>query len=174
MTITDLIERLEHATGPDRGLDGRIAWALGWRFNGFIWDGDPVGGPDTVEDFNEWDQVGGCWIKPGDDKFYGDSSLSKHEMREGEMDDRWANPPCWTASVDASLDLLRDILPGWHVENLCEWEATVLRDRGEWMCDLVSTQKPREPRLHVKCAHAVNPAIALTVAILKAKDAHGT
>jgi hypothetical protein len=79
--------------------------------------------------------------------------------------------PNYTASVDASLHLLKKVLPGWYVENLCQWEATVLRERGEWMCDLVAPQKPGEGRVHSKCPHAPSPAIALCIAILKAKQA---
>jgi hypothetical protein len=111
--ISELIERLEKADEPHRGLDGRIAWAIGWRFNGFIWEGDPVGGPDTVEDFDVWYEVGGSWKKPWDDKFFGDDSLSKKEQALGEIDERWENPPRLTGSIDAAVGLLATALPGW-------------------------------------------------------------
>lgn len=79
--------------------------------------------------------------------------------------------PNYTASVDASLHLLKAVLPGWYVENLCQWESTILRERGEWMCDLVAPQKPGKGRVHSKCPHAPNAAIALCIALLKAIDA---
>jgi hypothetical protein len=78
-----------------------------------------------------------------------------------------------TSSVDAALYLLKDKLPGWHVENLCQWEAPALRDRGEWMCDVVAPQKPGEGRRHSKCSHAPSAALALCLAILKAKQQSG-
>lgn len=77
----------------------------------------------------------------------------------------------FTASVDAALALAKKVQPGWRVENLCEWEATVLRERGAWMCDLVNSQGRPKTRYTAKCSHAPTPAIALCIAILRAHGA---
>jgi hypothetical protein len=147
--IQELIERLEKLTGPDRGVDWLIAELFGeipeHRIIDVGWDYD--------------------WYR-----HTGDFTLWRATDSEGRSVEHWSPKPV-TNSVDAALNFLKEQLPDWHVENLCQWESTVVRARGEWMCDLVSVQKPGEARQHVKCAHAVNPAIALTVAILKAKAA---
>lgn len=76
-----------------------------------------------------------------------------------------------TASVDAALALAAKVLPGWRVENLCEWESPVLRERGAWMCDLIKSGENFFSHLKGKCAHAPTPALALLIAILKAHGA---
>lgn len=80
-------------------------------------------------------------------------------------------PPAYSASVDASLRLLTNVLPEYRLENLCEWDAAVLRDRGPWMCDLVERGKDCITGRSFKCSHAPTPAIALVIAICRAKFA---
>jgi hypothetical protein len=159
MTIPDLIERLEKAEGPSRGLDGRIAWALGWRFNGFIWDGDPIGGPDTVEDFEEWEHIGGSWHQPGD-RF-----INIDETWDAAANLRWPEPPEWTASIDAAVKLCELTLPGWVIDFISQdFMSAPEGYRGiGWTVELIN-----QVRLQ---GQAPKPAIALCIAILRALQA---
>ncbi|KQQ46504.1 hypothetical protein ASF69_04560 [Rhizobium sp. Leaf311] len=155
MSYAELIEQLESAKEPSRWIDARIDAAL--RLGAIKMQGDGQGYDWAWDNFPTWaahkKARGMCGVQHDN----GDLGLVWDSME-------------LTASVDASLRLLKVALPGWYVENLCQWEATVLRERGEWMCDLVAPQKPGEGRVHSKCAHAPSPAIALCIAILKAKQ----
>ena len=77
-----------------------------------------------------------------------------------------------TASVDVLLAMIEHDLPGWRIENLCEWDHETLRSRGPWTCDL---QRRGIDILTggrgAKCAHAATPALALLSAALRAKAA---
>lgn len=154
MSITELISELEAADGPNRWLDAKIdaLFRVGtekMRGQGYEW---------AWKNFPTWahhkQARGMCGVQ--------------HDS--GDLGLVWDSEQ-FTDSVDISLRLLGSVLPGWYVENLCQWEATVLRERGEWMCDLVAPQKSGEGRVHSKCPHAPTPAIALCIAILKAKQA---
>lgn len=118
--LKSLLERVEKAERPSRELDGRIAWALGWRFNGGVT-------PDH-EDFKDWPDIAGHWHKPGD-RFA--SILNKVEYRsetEGFPSGRWDDPPAWTASIDAAVSLIKKQL-GWKFrcgEGSGEWRNGVL------------------------------------------------
>lgn len=79
--------------------------------------------------------------------------------------------PAYTASLDATFALTERVLPDWRIENLCEWDAEILRKRGSWMCDLVPRGKDFSAGMSVKCPHAPSPAIALLIATLTAKEA---
>lgn len=146
--MKDLIERLEKLTGPDHELDRLIHFR--------------IVAPWLAEKCVDW--VSAAFEGPRDFLWW--TAETKAEGKEG-YHDSWDSV---TSSVDAALEFLNTQLPHWRVENLCEWEAAVLRDRGPWTCDLVSVQKPGEARQHAKCAHAVNPAVALCIAILTAKE----
>jgi hypothetical protein len=90
--------------------------------------------------------------------------------------DNWIGPeaeivvPDYTRSVDAAIALAERALPGWRVENLCEWEDETLRSRGPWTCDLRKNGENFFSPLKGKCGHAPTPAIALCIAILRAKE----
>lgn len=153
-----LLARVEAATGPDRGLDGRIAWALGWRFNGFIWKGDPAGGPGTITDFDGWPYTAGSWKKPGDPSFSGGGDLSNRERHDGELSGRWTEPPLWTADLNAIVGLIERELPGWG------WELTHPTDGGYgsvriWNRGVTTTL----------FAKGATDALALCAAFLRAK-----
>ena len=94
----DILARLRAAAGPDRGLDGRIAYSLGWRFNGLL---------RGIEDpkFDKWEGFGGHWHQPGGAFCRVDQSF------DGDL---WPEPPEWTASIDAALALVAEKLPGWR------------------------------------------------------------
>lgn len=92
-TLEDLAARCESATGPDRGLDGRIAYALGWRFNGLD---DGVDDPD----FDEWNNIGGHWAQPGGDFCPVWSAFNSED---------YPDPPDYTASLDAAMTLYVEI-----------------------------------------------------------------
>ncbi|MDR6900002.1 hypothetical protein [Rhizobium miluonense] len=77
--------------------------------------------------------------------------------------------PLFTASIDAAVALVERMLPDWRIENLCEWDHERLRERGPWMCDLVERGKDCLTGKSAKCAHAPTPAMALSIAALKAK-----
>lgn len=79
--------------------------------------------------------------------------------------------PALTESLDIAMALKKRLLPDWRVENLCEWDAEVLRQRGPWTCDLMRRGKDFADHFPAKCPHAPNPAIALILATLKAKQA---
>lgn len=103
MTLQDLLVKVEAAESGGRELDGRIAWAFGWRFNGGVT-------PDDA-DFKDWPDIAGHWHKPGD-RFA--DILNKAEYRsetEGFPSGRWDDPPEWTKSLDAAVALVEAKLP---------------------------------------------------------------
>jgi hypothetical protein len=89
--MDDLIKQLEAAKGGSRELDGRIAWAFGWRFNGGVEPED--------EDFALWPEIAGHWHKPGDR--FADICSDDDPAIE-----RWDDPPHYTTSLDAALTLV--------------------------------------------------------------------
>ena len=144
----DLLTRLRALTGPDSDIDAEIAMVvLGFTRR------------NVMEDWPDEDPIY---------KYY--DPHTRREGNENVMVNRF------TASVDAALALVERVLPGWRIENLCEWEARPLRKRGPWMCDLVG---PGDffSRLNGKCGNAPTPALALCIALfeaLQAKEAdHG-
>lgn len=139
-----LIARLESAGEGSRELDAHLfAMAQGGRIHWI----DPVDG-DLV-----WEKpIDGMWIRHP-------SSLRKM--------------PAYTTSLDAAIALVARLLPEMRVENLCEWDHSVLRARGPWMCDLVERGKDgmTPGALKAKCANAPTPALALVIAVLRALEA---
>ncbi|MEZ2220716.1 hypothetical protein [Rhizobium sp. RCC_161_2] len=75
----------------------------------------------------------------------------------------------FTSSIDAAVALCERALPGWRIENLCEWDAEILRDQGPWMCDLVQRRLEFFDRQSAKCSHAPTAALAILIATLRAK-----
>lgn len=144
--MRELIERLEKADGPSRGLDGRIAWALGWRFNGVDINDD---------DFDEWDTIGGHWHKPGEDFCPVNRSFDER---------LWPNPPEYTASVDAAIELADRVLPDRPI---------AITDNHSGMRVGIVGPKSGGYLIFTDSTFGVHPdrAIALCIAILKAKEA---
>ncbi|WP_395451149.1 hypothetical protein ACHMW7_15980 [Aminobacter sp. UC22_36] len=127
-------------------------------------------GPSTEANADILEATGGCahreteyyCIEDGNDYDSGFTCKRCHEDTYGQ------SVPPYTASLDAAVALVERVLPGWRVENLCEWDADVLRQRGPWTCDLMRRGKDFADHFPAKCAHAPTPAIALLIATLKA------
>jgi hypothetical protein len=133
-------------------------------------------GSDREVDADILEATGGCahreteyyCIEDGNDYDSGFTCKRCHKDTYGEI------VPNYTASVDAAIALAERVLPGWRVENLCEWENETLRSRGPWTCDLRKNGSDFFSPLKGKCSHAPSPAIALCIALLRAKEAsHG-
>jgi hypothetical protein len=94
-----LAERCEKATGPDREIDYRMAYGLGWRFDGYHLARDLPCLSD--EQFANLHNLAGQWKRPGvvDWPYPG----TNH-----------AEPCVWTASLDAITALIERELPGWR------------------------------------------------------------
>ncbi len=82
MEIQTVIERLNAAKGPERGLDGQIAQVLGWKKVV-----EPILDPKTGESRNKT-----LWLVPAGDDF-------------GRI-------PYFTGSFDAARDLIDLVAPG--------------------------------------------------------------
>jgi hypothetical protein len=93
MTLLDLIEALEKATGPDRELDRLI------HFH--------VVSPWLAKTCVDW--VYAAFEDPNDFLWW--TAERKAEGKEGYSD-------CWesvTASIGAAIDLANNVLPGWRI-----------------------------------------------------------
>jgi hypothetical protein len=142
VSYADLIERLEKLEGPDQDVDAEIAV----RVLGFI----------KTNRMAKW---------PGEQPIWEFTDPVRNTTGSWSAMVRG-----YTASLDAAVALVERVLPGWRIENLCEWDADVLRQRGPWMCDLMRRGKDFADHFPAKCAHAPTPAIALLIATLKALD----
>lgn len=93
-----LAERCEKATGPDREIDYRMAYGLGWRFDGYHLARDLPCLSD--EQFANLHNLAGQWKRPGvvDWPYPG----TNH-----------AEPCVWTASLDAITGLIERELPDY-------------------------------------------------------------
>jgi hypothetical protein len=97
MTIRELAERLEKASGPDRVLDGDLALAFGLPqefFNQFAADIDGI--PFKTTGFDNVD---------GPDCY--------HAPIWGGGGRRW-EAPTYTSSIDAAVALIEKALPEWQ------------------------------------------------------------
>jgi len=152
MTIEELIAALEKSVGPSRELDADITLSVIPEFSGWIKH------PNLKNDSPSW-MHGDLW--PDHQQF--------HEwlMRKGAALSVQASP--FTSSIDAAVSLVERVLPDWRIENLCEWDAEILRDQGPWMCDLVQRRLKFFDRQSAKCSHAPTAALALLIATLRAK-----
>ena len=137
----DLIARLEAATEGSRGLDGRVAVQLGWRHSGI----EPA-----HPKFDEWPSYGGHWHAPGE--LCGFKCLG------------WTRDPlATTSSVDEALRLV----PEGH-------DVTITQACGPGRTDWAATCTKRD---HVgrwpvhRASGAATPALALTIALVKAMAA---
>ena len=102
MKMTDIIERLERATGPSRELDGYIAVALGWRHLELGSDLDKY-----KDEGSPWMDFGEGWLHPGETESYCDVNLrDKRQSYEDDKNGRWSPPPAYTSSIDAAITLV--------------------------------------------------------------------
>lgn len=84
--------------------------------------------------------------------------------------DGWAGvdkPPCVTTSLDAALALAERVLPGWRMHVLQDQDGMYQTDNAakRWFCGIHEKRGPGNVM-----AHAPTPALALCIAILKAKE----
>jgi hypothetical protein len=151
-TLKALRERCREAKEASREIDFRIAYALGWRFNGFR-DG---GKADWLSDenFADLDRMGGHWRQP--DGRFADIS----ESFDGR---KWPDPPEWSDSVDAARALVERLLPGWVVAQLGQ------NDDKTWWVEL--RQGYRTSYDNVAHWMSATPALALIAAALSARIA---
>lgn len=146
MTYSDIIKRLEEATGPDRELDARIFCAA----NNMIWeiDGQRVVGIDR-DDGNNWETIG--YVDPG--KY----SLNFTTYRE--------DIPTYTSSLDATIAIVERMLPGWRKaigENVHTgyWQGRVYRLRDDDIFERYG-------------CHGTSPQLAMLIAMFRALEAEG-
>jgi hypothetical protein len=139
--IEELIAALETADGPSRELDAQI-WLL-------FTEGATRRTQHVVSATGAW------------------APYDIDETRDSTG--RLIIGPAYTSSIDAAVALVGRALPDWRIENLCEWDAEILRDQGPWMCDLVQRRLEFFDRQSAKCSHAPTAALALIIALLKAK-----
>lgn len=173
--MTDLITRLSKLDAPDREVDAEIVFdLLATPVGKHKEDGGPIG-YINLADQPSWNL--GLRF-PGKDKawFAASRKQIKGETLLIERDSAYVlmnsiRVPELTASVDAAIALAARVLPGWRVENLCEWENETLRSRGPWTCDLRKNGENFFSPLKGKCGNAPSPAIALCIALLRAKEA---
>lgn len=150
--VTGLVERLEKATGGDRGLDALLAQVAGWE-----WHGD---GP--VEEYPMW---AGHWVQPGfpmNGTFgvRGKGLCDCNVISETHGNDK--PPPHYTASLDAALALVERVLPGWFPsigQNI---------HYGHWRGSVRIVEETNGDITSFDGEHRTSPALALCLAALKA------
>ena len=152
-TLRDLISKLEAAEGPDRELDGRIAWVLGWRFNGGVTPDD--------KDFGMWPDIAGHWHKPGDRFADIGNSAEYNDPEHGFPSGRWDDPPPYTASLDAAVGLVPE---GW-APRISKASGP---GRKDWSASVV--EQTVMPGGYEKAEGAATGALALCIAALKARE----
>jgi len=136
MTLSDLIARLETASGPDRELDAAIHRLLA---------GSPT---------DHWYNFFGEWITD-------------------------QNCPHISASIDAAVALAERVLPGWTWSIAgCPEDFLTDKDKpfsaeliGPVSWKVIDREVGEEPVYETAHAQHSLPAIALLIAILKAKEA---
>ncbi len=75
---------------------------------------------------------------------------------------RWTRlPPAYMASVDAVLELISEVLPGWSVDALCDRQEFI--EAGDWRGAVRS-----DVTCNVVNGFAATPALALLAATLRA------
>ena len=155
MTDEELVAELERAEEGSRELDGRIAWVLGWRFNGGVT-------PDDA-DFAMWPEIAGHWHKPGD--CFADG-LDKEEYRSQEHgfpSGRWEDPPHFTTNLQDTLDYV--VSEGWWAQiNARPDLPSVVLQEFPVPCRRIPSEAP-----YVLAAKSC--ALALCAAALRARSA---
>ncbi len=147
-SLADLIARVEAATRPDREADRQLARMIGWH---------------RVEPRFTRNRKGG-WIKPED--FICLESDGSPRLDSIHGTDIWPDVPCFTASLDAALGLAERVLPG------ALYELKALPHRLGHGASLWSDD-PAAERMLAR-ADAPTPALALCLAILRAKAGDGS
>jgi hypothetical protein len=168
MTITDLIERLEKATGPSRELEARIRHEL-------------LCPPDA---YVAQSPINGAWCiyrgeNNGRPNLYERAYEVPFEVWRGE----------YTASIDAVLGLLSHVLPGWawsacsccFTDDAQIWPDFNSKENGERLRRefpelLVPNREWHQPEMEwieftdVALSPPGRPAIALCISLLTAME----
>lgn len=147
--LADLIARVEAATGPDREADRAIARMIGWH---------------RVEPRFTRNRKGG-WIAPEDFMGVEQSGAPRLDSLHGTS--IWPDVPCFTATLDAALALAERVLPGWTARLDITPKMTDAGFDPPWTDDMRN-----KPFGHgSSSAQAPTPALALCLAVLRAKAA---
>lgn len=155
MTLSDLIQRVSEATGPDRELDAYIAR-------------DVDGLPMTFCDFDTGCYHGDC-KSPGCGKPLGLHDGRKSYPRDWQDDDRL---PRYSASIDAALALVSRLLPGWFVLFNTgsvapgAWSKVDTRPRAE-LAEPIETKFGSGVGIRAQ-VHGATPPLAILQALLSA------
>ena len=155
--MTDLITRLSKLDAPDREVDAEI-----WLIELQSAESDPFGGYGLAEDWGyEYEAEE-------------DGSVIQY-ARNGQVTHKIGrrSSPAFTASIDAAIALAERVLPGWgweiasntnHIKNCLNPEyGKPIGKHPHWA--VVANQSSR------KFVDGATPAIALCIAILRAKEA---
>jgi hypothetical protein len=160
--MQELIERLQSANGPDRGLDSEI---MRVTFGAEVWSYDDN---DHIDHMIER----GMWTKPREEHpdfdpkpavtwRYRCGGLANPDAEYGEI-------PSFTASIDAALKLLpKDFW--WEVRQLCAPNSP-MRNFGSRNGMFMAAAHKSYGESGIASSHDV-PAIALCLSILRARDA---
>lgn len=143
MTITEIITRLEAATGPDRDLDAEI-WL---RFE--------LGATRKA-----------TVIKPGPNVTW--TAYTMDETRDGNG--LLVTVPAFTDSMDAAIALLRKVLPNWFWR--CG-QTSLFPNGWAYISRLDPSHCDRCDEAASSNGKAANAASALCIALLRAIEAKG-
>ena len=139
--MSNLIPRLERATGPDRELDGDIALANGWRHEEAEY-GKGISGQPLIKH---------TWTSPSGEEFWEKTTIFDRANKYPE------ELPHYTASLDAALTL---------VPEGCQW--TIEADTA-WL-RWPEGDKIREAQGAFNRSGGKKTALALCIAALKARE----
>lgn len=113
MTLQDLIAAVEGAEAGSRGLDCRVAVAMGWF---------------RVEPRHTHNRKGG-WIAPED--FMGVARDGSPRLDSLHGTTIYRDPPRFTASIDENLATIERDFPGWRW-SLAPTAASLVDEEGEF------------------------------------------
>lgn len=152
--MTDLLARLEVAEAGSRELDCLIARHFGWH---------------RVEPRHARNKAGG-WIAPED--FLGVNSDGSPRLDSLHGTDIHRDPPRLSQSLDAALALAERVLPGWHchIGNLPTSDDADHEPHHKFAA-LLYQPEPYVRNRKDFMEHGATPALALCIAILRAKGA---
>lgn len=153
--MTSLQTRLRDATGPDRELDGEIAVSLaGWSQEKLLAK-NINGSTESLEVFLPPDEHNRDYIV----------SMIEDQVACNIWAPDLGEPPRFTSSVDAALELVERKLPGWGVQ----WRLPSKKEAEQGACPMVDLIAPEDVWIHPKC-HSFSGSlpIAILTALLEA------
>lgn len=156
--LSELIQKLKEAKGPDRELDVMICAELDNR--DIVWDGSAMLGRNRK---GPHDTCRLGTIDPG---------TTKRNFSEA-----WSlpPPPKYTSSIDAALTLVPDYCVALVADykgtaNAAHWGGKYQYAKG-WASVSDGGDPPGDPSMPTYRAHAETPALALCIAALEARNA---